>query len=80
MDTNQLLQQLRGLSLEEGRRLIVEHDADLGDQVAFGDLLADEALQQSFVNPAVSLKLAEILTFFGNHVDHLSSHALGLKA
>ncbi|HEV7235454.1 MAG TPA: tetratricopeptide repeat protein, partial [Ktedonobacteraceae bacterium] len=80
MDTNRLLQQLRDLSLEEGRRLITEHDADLSDYTAFGTLLADEALQQSFVNPAVSLKLAEILTFFGDHVHHLSSHALGLKA
>jgi CHAT domain-containing protein len=80
MDTNQLLQQLRDLSLEEGRRLIVEHDPDLSDHTAFGVLLADEALQHVFINPAVSLKLAEILTFFGDRVHHLSSHALGLKA
>ena len=41
MDTNWLLQQLRELSLEEGRRLIVEHDADISDHSAFGVLLAD---------------------------------------
>jgi len=80
MDTNQLLQQLRDLSLEEGCRLIVEYEADLSDHAEFGVLLADEALQHVFINPTVSLKLAEILTFFGDRVHHLSSHALGLKA
>ncbi len=80
MDTNQLLQQLHDLDLEEGRRLIAEHIADLGDHAEFGVLLADESLKQSFVNPAVSLKLAEVLIFFGDHVHHLPSHALGLKA
>ena len=80
MDTNQLLQQLRDFSLEQGRRLITEHAADLGDHAAFGILLADEALKHVFINPTASLKLAEILTFFGDHVYHLSSHALGLKA
>ena len=80
MDTNQFLQQLRDLSLEEGCRLIVEYEADLSDHAEFGVLLADEALQHVFINPTVSLKLAEILIFFGDRVHHLSSHALGLKA
>jgi len=80
MDTDHLLQQLRDLSLEEGRQLLLEHAAALDDHAAFGVLLADEALEQLYTNPAVSLKLAEALTFFGDHVQHLSSHALGLKA
>lgn len=80
MDTNELLQQLRQGSLEEGRQLIVERAAYFSDQAASGIQLADEALEQLYVNPAVSLKLAEILTFYGEHIHHLSSNALGLKA
>lgn len=80
MDMNELLQRLRQGSLEEGRQLIVECAAYLSDQAASGIQLADEALEQLYVNPAVSLKLAEILTFYGEHIHHLSSNALGLKA
>ena len=80
MDTNELIQRLRQGNLEEGRQLIIEFAATLDDQAAFGIQLADEALEQLYVNPAVSLKLAEILTFYGDHIRSLSSNALGLKA
>ncbi len=79
MDADHLLQQLRELSLEEGRQLLLEHAAGVSDHAAFGVLLADEALKELYT-PFLSLKLAEHLIFFGEHFQHLSSHALGLKA
>ena len=79
MDNNLFLEQLRELSLEDGKAYIREHAAEIEDHAAFGNLLADEALDQLYT-PFVSLKLAELLIFFGEYVNHLSSHALGLKA
>src|SRR2546421_2990571 len=80
MDKDLFLQQLCGLSLEEGHAYIQAHAAELEDHEAFGNLLADVALDQLYTNPTVSLKLAELLIFFGEHIHHASSHALGLKA
>jgi CHAT domain-containing protein/tetratricopeptide (TPR) repeat protein len=79
IDASQLLQRLHDLDLEEGRSLIMQSAADLNDQAAFGVALADEALKELYT-PFLSLKLAELLIFFGNHIQHPSSHALGLKA
>src|SRR5260370_39038599 len=79
MDNALFLQHLRDLSLEEGRAYIQVHIEELADHDAIGVLLADEALAQLY-NPFVSLKLAELLIFFGELTQHLSSHALGLKA
>src|SRR2546429_7597065 len=79
MDSDLFLQQLRDLRLENGRAYIQAHAAELEDHAAFGNLLADEALAQLYT-PFVSLKLAELLIFFGEYVPHASSHALGLKA
>src|SRR5713226_4786604 len=79
MDNKLFLQQLRDLSLEEGRAYIQAHASELEDHAAFGELLTDEALHVLYI-PFVSLKLAELLIFFGEFVHHSSSHALGLKA
>ncbi len=79
MDTDLFLQNLRDLPLEEGRACIQEHIAELSDHAAIGNLLADEALRLLY-SPFVSLKIAELLIFFGEYVQHTSSHALGLKA
>src|SRR3989440_4814610 len=79
MDSDLFLQQLRELSLEDGCAYIKAHAAELQDHTAFGNLLADEALAQLYT-PFVSLKLAELLIFFGEYVSHSSAHALGLKA
>ena len=43
-------------------------------------MLKDEALRQQNIAPFVSLKLAELLIFFGNYFHHAPSHALGLIA
>jgi hypothetical protein len=80
MEFRQLLQQLREADLEEGRRLIAERASVLDNQAALGILLAGEALDQVFANPATSLKLAELLIFLGEHFQQPSSQALGLKA
>jgi CHAT domain-containing protein len=79
MDIEQYLQYLRDHTLEEGRAYIQEHIAELSDHAAIGNLLADEALRLLY-SPFVSLKLAELLIFFGEYVHHHLSHALGLKA
>jgi CHAT domain-containing protein len=79
MDNNLFLQQLRDLSLEEGRAYIQAHASELEDHAAFGEVLAEEALNQFFTNPTVSLRLSELLIFFGEHLHHAPSRALGLK-
>jgi CHAT domain-containing protein len=80
MESDVLLQNLRELSLEDGRIYIQHSIAELSDHAAIGNLLADEALNQLYTNPAISLKLSEILIFYGEQVQHTLSHALGLKA
>src|SRR2546421_5831160 len=79
MDKALFLQHLRDLSLEDGRAYIQEHIAELTDHDAIGDLLADEALKQLY-DPFLSLKLGELLIFFGEITQNVYSHALGLKA
>jgi len=79
MDNTLFLQELRDLSLEDGRAYIVAHAKGLADHAAVGNLLADEALRLLY-SPFVSLKLAELLIFYGEYVQHSLSHALGLKA
>lgn len=80
MESDLLLQNLRELSLEDGRIYIQQSIAELSDHAAIGNLLAEEALNQLYTNPAVSLKLSEMLIFYGEQVQHTLSHALGLKA
>ncbi|HET8913849.1 MAG TPA: CHAT domain-containing protein [Ktedonobacteraceae bacterium] len=74
-----MLETLRELSLEEGKAFLQEQIEELSDCEAVGILLADEALKQLYL-PFLSLKLAELLIFFGDYTQHLASHALGLKA
>ncbi|HEY4387156.1 MAG TPA: hypothetical protein VGN34_22095, partial [Ktedonobacteraceae bacterium] len=80
MDQMLLLQQLRDLSLEEGRVSIYRHLAELEDYASFGRLLKDESQVAERVDPFLSLKLAELLIFFGELTKHRTSHALGLIA
>ena len=78
MDTNLFLHYFRDHTLEEGRVYIQEHIAELTDHKFIGELLEEEALRILYT-PFVSLKLAELLIFFGEYISHLPSHALGLK-
>jgi len=79
MDDTLFIEQLRDSSLEDGRVHIQLHANELADHATFGVLLSDEALRVLY-SPFVSLKLAELLIFYGEYVQHSSSHALGLKA
>ncbi|GAC1379257.1 MAG: CHAT domain-containing protein [Ktedonobacteraceae bacterium] len=79
MDNTLFLQTLCDLQLEEGKAYLQDHSAELTNYAAIGNLLADEALAKLYI-PFLSLKLAELLIFFGDRTHHLFSHALGLKA
>jgi CHAT domain-containing protein len=79
MDKEQLLQRLRDLPLEEGRAYLREHIAELPDYDTVSKWLEEEALRLLYT-PFISLKVAELLTSFGEYTKHKSSHALGLKA
>ncbi len=79
MDDALFLQELRDLSLEDGRAYIQAHISELSDHKATGELLAEEALRVLYT-PFLSLKLAELLISYDEYIGHLPSHALGLKA
>ena len=64
MDTDLFLRNLRDLSLEEGKVYIQEHILELSDHQTVGEWLADEALRLLYT-PFLSLKIAELLIFFG---------------
>ncbi len=80
MDINLFLQYLRDHTLEEGRAYIQTYTNKLTDYAAIGILIAEEAFRQRGIDPFVSLKLAELLVFFGEYVHHAPSYARGLKA
>ena len=80
MDNELFLQRLRDLTLEEGKAYIQQHSDELKDHAAIGNLMWDEALHQLYIAPLVSLKLAELLIFFGEYHHSTLAHALGLKA
>src|SRR5258708_5584213 len=80
MDTDLFVQQLCDLNLEEGRAYIRAHAAGLGDPAAIAILSRQESLHQRNINDFASLKLAELLIFFGEYMQHAPSHALGLVA
>ncbi|TMD67286.1 MAG: tetratricopeptide repeat protein [Chloroflexi bacterium] len=80
MDNDLFLQYLLEHSLEEGHDYIKEHVAELTDHAAIGVLIKDEALRQRNIHPFISLKLAELLIFFGEHVHHTLSYAFGHQA
>lgn len=80
MDKAAFLQQLRAGDLEVGKRSLKElYQQQTIDHDLIGNMLADEALARLY-SPFLSLKLAELLIFFGAYARHLPSHALGLKA
>ena len=80
MDNELFLQRLRDLPLEEGKAYIQAHIDELSDHAAIGVLIKDESLRQEDISPSISLKLAELLIFFGEYFQHAPSHALGLIA
>lgn len=79
MEPALFLQRLRDLPIEEGRAYLSQRLEELSDHTAIGELLAEEALRVLYT-PMLSLKLAELLIYYGELTGHLPSHALGLKA
>src|SRR5215469_9872777 len=81
MDTHLFVQQLRDLNLDEGRAYIQTHATRLGDPpTTIAALIRQESLHQRNINDLASLKLAELLVFFGKYTQHAPSHALGQVA
>lgn len=80
MDTDLFVQQLCELNLDEGRAFIQTHATGLGDPAAIAVLIRQESLHQRNINDFASLKLGELLIFFGEYTQHTPSHALGLVA
>jgi CHAT domain-containing protein len=79
MDTELFLQHLREVPLEEGRAFLQQQSKELPDPKAIGELLAKEA-RRVLYTPLLSLKIAELLIFYGEQITHPYSRALGLKA
>lgn len=79
MDSTLFLQRLSELSLEEGRANLQDYTREPADLDMVSTLLENEALKQLF-KPFLSLKLSELLIFFGDYTQNPSYHALGLKA
>ncbi len=79
MDLALFLQRLRDLPIDEGRAYLSQHVEELSDHTAIGEAMAEESLRVLYT-PMLSLKLAELLIYYGELTDHLPSRALGLKA
>jgi CHAT domain-containing protein len=80
MANDLFLQHIHDLPLEEGKAYIQAHIDELMDHAAIVVLIAEEALRQLYIAPFVSLKISELLIFFGECLHATSAHALGLKA
>ncbi len=73
------LQTLHALPLEEGKAYLQTSLSEGHNANTIGAWLEREALDRLYT-PFVSLKIAELLIFLGEHVNNPSLHALGLKA
>ncbi|OLD63252.1 MAG: hypothetical protein AUF65_02690 [Chloroflexi bacterium 13_1_20CM_50_12] len=80
MDNKVFLQRLCDLGLEEGCVYIRVHTSEFADLVTTAVLIREESLRQRNINAFVSLKLAELLIFLGEHLQHAPSFAFGLLA
>ncbi len=78
MDRELFLHYLRDHSLEEGHAYIEEHITELSNHKTIGEWLANEALRLLYT-PFLSLKMAELLSFFGDCSSHLSSLSVGFS-
>jgi CHAT domain-containing protein len=80
IDEHVFLQQLRDLSLEEGEVYIQQHWTEVGDCEVVGGLIRHEARREENKNALITLKLGELLIFFGDLVQHEQWRAQGLMA
>ena len=80
MDNDLFLNYLIEHSLEEDQVFIKKLVTNQTDYAAIGVLIKDESSRQRNIHPFISLKLAELLIFFGENVHHAHSSALGYLA
>ncbi|GHO74274.1 hypothetical protein KSD_20450 [Ktedonobacter sp. SOSP1-85] len=80
MDLEPFLQRLQALDLDAGKRFLQEHSAELGEPAIFGPRLREASLKLMYAQPALALKLADLLIFYGQHTSHTASYALGMTA
>jgi CHAT domain-containing protein len=80
IDQQLFLQQLRALSLEDGKAYIQECWEEVGGWQQVGEAIRDEARRQENSSALVSLKLGELLIFFGEHIRQELLQARGLIA
>jgi CHAT domain-containing protein len=80
IDQQLFLQQLRMFSLEDGKAYIQQCWEEVGDWQQVGEAIRDEARHQENSSALVSLKLGELLIFFGEHVQQERLLACGLIA
>src|SRR5215467_5702862 len=80
MDDKVFLQRLCDMSLEEGCAYIQAHTSEFANHATIAVLMREESLRQRNINAFVSLKLAELLIFLGEHLQHAPSYAFGLLA
>ncbi len=78
IDNEVFLQHLCDLSLEEGRAYIRTHAAQVNDNDALASLIRRASLGQRNINVFLCLKLAELLIFFGEHLQYMPAYAIGL--
>ncbi|GHO66505.1 hypothetical protein KSC_053970 [Ktedonobacter sp. SOSP1-52] len=80
MDLEPFLQRLQALDLDAGKRFLQEHSAELGEPAIFGPRLREASLKLLHAQPALALKLADLLIFYGQHTGHTASYAMGMTA
>ena len=74
------LQHLCNLPLEEGKAYLrAQHFAE-SEYTNVCEQIEKEALRQWHIDPSVSLKLGELLIFFGEYTEHAPARALGFLA
>src|SRR5258708_8432190 len=78
MDDKVFLQRLCDLSLAEGCAYIQAHTTEFADPATVAVLIREESLRQRNINAFVSLKLAELLIYLGEHLQHAPSYAFVL--
>ena len=80
MDLEPFIQRLQALELDAGKRFLQEHSAELGEPAIFGPRLREASLKLMYAQPALALKLADLLIFYGQHTSHTASYAMGMTA
>ncbi len=74
------LQHLCDLPLEEGKAYLRAQQIATSDYTRVGEQIEKESLRQWHIDPTISLKLGELLIFFGEYTAHAPSRALGFVA